>query len=182
MATRASYMIQHVISRESSRDMTSPPINTKPQGVNLEAAVTEDGHAPLFVFPHKIQLPTFTVSQPTKFTILRPAILSCASCMIYHVIRFPTNRSSTYSGQSQHSLSRPITDGVSSDVTPPHATRRFSSSTVVTTEELTTLFIFTSKKHVKYNYQHARCHRPQNYTFFKFWGLCPILGPTTPLF
>jgi hypothetical protein len=33
------------ISRDSSRDMTSAPANTKPHGVSPGAAVAKDGHA-----------------------------------------------------------------------------------------------------------------------------------------
>jgi hypothetical protein len=117
------------MSRDSSRDMTSPKLH----GVSLGAAVIEHGQ-PLSCIKYNYQCVRCHSLQHS-----RPATLSRASCMIYHVTLCPDQSQLSYSGQSQHSLFRPITARVSSDVTPQHATSRVSSSTVVKAEGHATL-------------------------------------------
>jgi hypothetical protein len=177
MATRASYMIHHVISRDSSRDMTSPPINIKPQGVNVRAAVTEDGHAPLIVFPcikYNYQCLRRHSPQNSQFWGLRYFHVLPAWFITWFVpwpIAAPiilANYNAAYSVQSR----------AASPLTSLQRTLRYASVRVQSSRRkgLPLSSSFPPKIHAKYIYQHARCHRPQKYTFFKFWGLCPIFG------
>jgi hypothetical protein len=146
---------------------------TKPHGVSLGAAATEDGHVSSLRLPAHYQR---VRCHSPQFWGLRH----------FHVL---PAWSITSSDQSQLHLFRPITallirpitGRVSSDVTPQHATRRLSASTVVTAEGHATIFIFPPKISAKYKYQHTRCHRPQNY-FSKFRVFAPFWGPTASLF
>jgi hypothetical protein len=78
-------------------------------------------------------------------------------------------------GDTPHTAT-PVGCSVSSDVTPQHAARSVSSSTVVTAEGHVTLFIFPAKNIRKIQLPIYRVSQAIKLHFSKFWVLCPFWG------